>query len=149
MYKKNIYSLPPILSALLGFFTAGVSVAYLETGTYSSELMMNTGPTGATTHYILSICGFLISYFFVFNLIVNKKWIINQIKTINTKSNNEIFYKIVSLSALGFAIALLSCIPQEIVESRNLYLIDHPNLVRDLIFKYLPFIALYSGLADT
>ena len=147
MYKKNIYSLPPILSALLGFFSAGVSVAYLETGTYSSELMMNTGPTGATARYILSICGFLIVYFFVFNLIVNKKWINNQKKTINTNNNDEIFYKVVSLSALGFAISFLSCIPQQIVESRNLYLIDHPNLVRDLIFKYLPFIALYLGLA--
>ena len=81
MYKINIYSLPPILSALLGFFSAGVSVAYLETGTYSSELMMNTGPTGATARYILSICGFLIFYFFVFNLIVNKKQAHTEIRT--------------------------------------------------------------------
>ena len=146
MYKKNIYSLFPIISALVGFFSLGLSVAFLETGVYSSELFIYTEPTGSAARYIFAICGFLVAYFFVFNLIVNKKWITNQGKIIN-KRNDELFYKIISLTGLGIAILYLTYIPRETVESRNLYLINHPAFLRDLIHKYLPFAGLYLGLA--
>lgn len=131
---------------MIGFFSLGLSLSYLETGVYSSELFTYTEPTGATGRYIFAICGFLVTYFFVFNFIVNEKWIKIQEKIIN-KRNDELFYKIISIIGLGIAILYFSYIPRETVESRNLYLIEHPDPVRNLIMKYLPFIGLYLGLA--
>ena len=47
---------------------------------------------------------------------------------------------------IGIAILLLSYVPKEVPSSRNLFLVENPSIVRDLILKYLPFVSLYLGL---
>jgi hypothetical protein len=147
MYKENFYSLMPIIVPFFGVFIIGISVAYLETGVYSSELFLTTQQTGATVRYVLAISAFLMAYWFIFKLIVNKKWIAYQKNRFLEKRNIEIINKFIVIIGIATAILFLSYVPREVVGSRNIFLVENPSIVRDFIWKYMPFIGLYLGFA--
>lgn len=146
MFKDNFYSVIPIIIPFIGVISMGISVAYLETGVYSSELLLTTRQTGGTVRYVLAISAFLLAYWFIFRLIVSKKWIAYQKKVSQKKNSNEIINKFIVIIGIGAAILLLSYVPREVPSSRNLFLVENPSVVRDLILKYLPFVSLYLGL---
>lgn len=147
MFKDNYYSVFPIIVPFIGVFSIGISIAYLETGVYLSELFITAWQTGGTVRYVLAISAFLLAYWFIFGLIVNKKWIAYQKKRFLEKRNNEIINKFIVILGIGTAILFFSYVPKEVVESRNLFLVDNPSTVRDFIWAYLPFISLYLGFA--
>ena len=147
MFKDNFYSVIPIIIPFIGVFSIGISVAYLEIGVYSPELFLTTSQTGGTIRYVFAINAFLLAYWFFFRLIVSKNWIAYQKKMLIKKGDNERINKFIVIIGMGTAILLLSYVPSEVIDSRNLFIAENPSIVRDFIFKYLPFVGLYLGLA--
>ena len=112
MFKDNFYSVFPIVIPFISVISIGISVAYLETGVYSSELLLTTRQTGGTVRYVLAISAFLLAYWFIFRLIVSKKWIAYQKKVSQKKHRNEIINKFIVIIGIGIAILLLSYVPK-------------------------------------
>jgi hypothetical protein len=73
MYKDIPYALMPVAGIAIVLAWQGVSVAYLEKGAYSPELMLTTYWTGATIRYVLAILSFLLAYWAVFRAVVSRR----------------------------------------------------------------------------
>ncbi len=147
MYRSNPYSVLPIIFPVIMLIWQGLSVAYLETGVYSPELLQITQYTAGTLRFVAAIGIFLAAYWFVFERIVSGRMARLKTNNIVIRLTNERFNIVVVLVAGIAGIVLLNGAPSGIVLSRSLYLVENPSFARDLIFKYLPVITFLLGLA--
>jgi len=148
MYKDNPYALMPVVSVAIILAWQGVSVAYLETGAYSPELMLTTYWTGATIRYVLAIVSFLLAYWAVFRLIVNRRWIRSHQGNAQSMNNAERFAAPLIFICLLGILVLLVYAPRGAIDSRSKFLVDNPNSLRNLLLGYQPYLTLVLGYAS-
>ena len=147
MYKDNSYALMPVASVALILTWQGLSVAYLETGVYSPELMLTTYQTGATLRYVLAIVSFLLSYWLVFRWLVSHRWIAVQKCSMRRLESAERFALPLLVICLIAIVVLLGYAPRGEFDSRSKYLVENPIYLRDRLLDFEPYIALILGYA--
>jgi hypothetical protein len=147
MYKGTPYALMPVASIALVLVWQGVSVAYLETGAYSPELMLATYWTGATLRYVLAIVSFLLAYWAVFRLIVSRSWIKAHQGNALSLTNAERFAAPLIFACLIGILVLLCYAPRGAIDSRSKFLVENPVFLRDLLLGYQPYLTLVLGYA--
>lgn len=147
LHRENRFSIIPILFPSIILCWQGLSVAFLETGVYSPELYMTTLYSGGTIRFVSAVLIFLFSYGWVFNFIVNDNRVVRRFGTVTDRisfeSRNMFFVSVAFISG----IILFIYAPNGEVLSRSRLLTENPVFIRDFIFKYLPAISFFLGLA--
>ena len=147
MYKDTPYALMPVASIAIVLVWQGVSVAYLETGAYSPELMLTTYWTGATYRYVLAIVSFLLAYWLVFRLMVSRPWIESHQGNAQSMNHAERFAAPLIFACLIGILVLLWYAPRGAIDSRSKFLVDNPAFLRNLLLGYQPYLTLVLGYA--
>jgi hypothetical protein len=147
MYKDSPYALMPVASIALVLAWQGVSVAYLETGAYSPEILLTTYKTGATVRYVLAICAFILAYWAVFRGVVNRRWIAAHQGDAQSMSHGERLAAPLIWICLIAILVLLGYAPREAIDSRTKFLLDNPVYLRDWLLNYQPYFTLILGYA--
>ncbi len=146
MTRKNPVAFFPIGSVLLVLVWGGISVAYLETGTYAPELMLETHRTGATFRFVLAIALFVLAYWAVFRALLNRKWMSRlDGESARLRSAARLALPMI-LTALAATLLLAIFVPRETIDSRSQYLLNNPNFLRDKLLAYLPLVTLILGM---
>lgn len=146
MIWKNPVAFFPIGSILLVQIWESISVAYLETGTYTPELLLETHRTGATFRFVFAIALFVLAYWATFRALLNRNWK-SRLNAQSAKLNSATRLALpMILAALAATLLLAVFVPREAVDLRSRYLHDHPNFLRDELLAYLPTVTLILGL---
>lgn len=148
MYKDTPYALMPVASIAIVLVWQGVSVAYLETGAYTPELMLTTYWTGATFRYVLAIVSFLLAYWAVFRFMVSHRWIMSHQGNTQSMNNAERFAAPLIFVCLAGILAMLGYAPRGAIDSRSKFLVDNPIFLRDMLLGYQPYLILVLGYAS-
>jgi hypothetical protein len=147
MYKDTPYALMPIASIVLVLTWQGVSVAYLETGVYSPELMLATHRTGATLRYVAAISSFVLAYWVVFRGMLSRRWLAGHQSDVRSLEKADRLAAPLILIGLGAMVALLAWAPRGDIASRSQFLVQNPVYLRDRLLDYQPYLALILGYA--
>lgn len=148
VFRDNAYTLMPIASITLVLLWQGISVAYLEKGVYSPELMITTYATGATVRYFFAVCSFLLAYWLTFRRVVPQGWVVQlNAESGRTEAAARSAKLMIAVCALLIGI-LLWYAPRGSIDSRSKFLVENPVYLRDTLLDYLPFIALVLGFAS-
>ncbi|MGA2539152.1 MAG: DUF6418 domain-containing protein [Terracidiphilus sp.] len=147
MAKDNACALMPIASISLVLAWQGISIAYLESGVYSPELMLTSHPTGGTARYVGAIVSFLGVYWIVFRTMVSRRWLAQCSCPPERMERAARLALPIILLTLAATFVLLCYAPREAIDSRSKFLLENPVLMRDRLLDYQPYLALILGFA--
>jgi len=137
-------TLPVFVLPFLMMLWQGISVASLETGAYSQELMTTTFRTGASLRFAAASLALVLAYGFVSRVAL--RGFREDAAAGRTEAPPTMLALLVALAAASAA-GLMFYAPTVPDFARRLFLESNPEPIRDLIFKYLPFVAFGAGFS--
>ncbi len=146
MAWKSTHAFFPLGSILIVLVWQGISVAYLEVGAYSPELMVETHRSGATFRYVIAICNFILAYWITMRFIVSPAWLGRMDRFEERMVQAARWALPLILASLAAVLLLLLKAPREAVDSRSQYLMLNPDLLRDTLLTYQPLTTLVLGI---
>jgi hypothetical protein len=147
MFRDSPCALLPIASITLVLVWQGTSIAYLESGAYSPELMLATYSTGATLRYAIAVGIFLLAYWFTFRSLMSPRWLAARKNAEQRLQRAERFAMPMIMACLLLIVVLLAYAPRATVDSRSKFLVENPIFLRDQILNYQPYFTLILGYA--